>query len=108
MQTHARARARVSMHPMPAQILALVELSRLRHAYVGVPGVSGLSVEQRKVQDLLPPLLFQGGRFRGRCRCRTRHRGQRRLQTLLARRGERWAAMCADGAASVLPLFCSG
>ena len=34
--------------PLPPQIMALVELTRLRHAYVGVPGVSGLSVEQRK------------------------------------------------------------
>ena len=32
----------------PAQAMALVELDRLRHAHVGVPGVSGLSVEQRK------------------------------------------------------------
>ena len=29
-------------------MMGVVELSRLRHAYVGVPGVSGLSVEQRK------------------------------------------------------------
>ena len=29
-------------------MMSVVELNRLRHAYVGVPGVSGLSVEQRK------------------------------------------------------------
>ena len=47
-------------HPSPVwsppQIMALVELTRLRHAYVGVPGVSGLSVEQRK------RLTLAGGR----------------------------------------------
>ena len=36
--------------------MVLVELTRLRHAYVGVPGVSGLSVEQRK------RLTLAGGR----------------------------------------------
>eukprot|EP00887_Chlorella_sp_A99_P000995 scaffold5.g995.t1 len=30
------------------EMMALVELDRLRNAYIGVPGVSGLSVEQRK------------------------------------------------------------
>lgn len=62
--------------------MSLVELDRLRHAYVGVPGVSGLSVEQRKRLTLavelvvswrcrpggrrgvLPPLL---GRSKGAC-----------------------------------------
>jgi ABC-type multidrug transport system ATPase subunit len=29
-------------------VLALTELDRLRHAYIGDLGVSGLSVEQRK------------------------------------------------------------
>lgn len=29
-------------------MMSVVELTRLRHAYEGVPGVSGLSVEQRK------------------------------------------------------------
>ena len=32
----------------PLQVLALTELDRLRHAYIGDLGVSGLSVEQRK------------------------------------------------------------
>ena len=32
----------------PAQVLELMELAPLRSALVGVPGVSGLSVEQRK------------------------------------------------------------
>ena len=37
-------------HPWarPAQVLELMELAPLRSALVGVPGVSGLSVEQRK------------------------------------------------------------
>ena len=30
------------------QVLALTELDRLRHAYIGDLGISGLSVEQRK------------------------------------------------------------
>ena len=30
------------------EVLELVELAPLRHALVGLPGVSGLSVEQRK------------------------------------------------------------
>ncbi|KAL4447582.1 hypothetical protein ABPG75_004801 [Micractinium tetrahymenae] len=39
------------------EIMALVELGRLRHAYVGVPGVSGLSVEQRKRLTLAVELV---------------------------------------------------
>lgn len=39
------------------EILALVELDRLRHAYVGLPGVSGLSVEQRKRLTLAVELV---------------------------------------------------
>ena len=37
--------------------MALVELDSLRHAYVGVPGVSGLSVEQRKRLTLAVELV---------------------------------------------------
>jgi ABC-type multidrug transport system ATPase subunit len=37
--------------------MSLVELDRLRHAYVGVPGVSGLSVEQRKRLTLAVELV---------------------------------------------------
>ena len=33
---------------MPVQVMGLVELHPLRQALVGLPGVSGLSVEQRK------------------------------------------------------------
>ena len=36
------------MHFAPAQVLELMELTPLKSALVGVPGVSGLSVEQRK------------------------------------------------------------
>ena len=32
----------------PLQVLQLMELTALRNAHVGTPGVSGLSVEQRK------------------------------------------------------------
>ncbi|KAL4419611.1 hypothetical protein ABPG77_001665 [Micractinium sp. CCAP 211/92] len=39
------------------EIMALVELNRLKHAYVGVPGVSGLSVEQRKRLTLAVELV---------------------------------------------------
>ena len=37
-----------SPHPHTPQVLALTELDRLRDAYIGELGVSGLSVEQRK------------------------------------------------------------
>ncbi len=37
----------------PPQVLALTELDRLRDAYIGELGVSGLSVEQRKVRCTL-------------------------------------------------------
>lgn len=46
--------------------MALVELGHLCHAYVGVPGVSGLSVEQRKRLTLAvelvanPSVVFMG------------------------------------------------
>jgi ABC-type multidrug transport system ATPase subunit len=45
--------ARLKPRPLPAprllrQIMELTELDRLRNAYIGVLGVSGLSVEQRK------------------------------------------------------------
>ena len=52
--------------PPAPQIMALVELDSLRHAYVGVPGVSGLSVEQRKRLTLAvelvanPSVVFMG------------------------------------------------
>ncbi|EFN59136.1 hypothetical protein CHLNCDRAFT_137957 [Chlorella variabilis] len=39
------------------EAMALVELDRLRHAHVGVPGVSGLSVEQRKRLTLAVELV---------------------------------------------------
>ena len=32
----------------PVQVLGLMELESLRNAVVGLPGVTGLSVEQRK------------------------------------------------------------
>lgn len=39
------------------EMMALVELDRLRNAYIGVPGVSGLSVEQRKRLTLAVELV---------------------------------------------------
>lgn len=42
------AKALVLQAALTVQVMELVELIPLRHALVGLPGVSGLSVEQRK------------------------------------------------------------
>ena len=44
----SRADATELIHPLLCQVLELMELHPLRNSLVGMPGVSGLSVEQRK------------------------------------------------------------
>ena len=59
--------------PLPSlQVLELMELAPLRSALVGVPGVSGLSVEQRKRLTIgvelvaNPSIIFMVGHSRRR------------------------------------------
>ena len=48
---------------MLAQVLNLMELAPLRNSVVGLPGVSGLSVEQRKRLTIGVELVANPGDF---------------------------------------------
>ena len=47
-QRMAQEQSMLTLHPLMVQVLDLVDMQGLRNALVGMPGQSGLSVEQRK------------------------------------------------------------